>query len=153
MITRVNLREKYNLESFKHLLEKYRDYKSIYREIKINSILGKKCQFDITEINPPLLCELGISNENISTTNLKNVAFRINEISFIIDGDLEVIELILNIEILETPNGKLLESLINSGIALQINPKIMEWGAIPTKQLEQKFIIGFYANYEFNEAA
>ena len=58
MITKVNLKEKYNLECFKYLLEKYRDYKSIHREIKINSILGKKCQFDITDIYPPLLCNL-----------------------------------------------------------------------------------------------
>jgi hypothetical protein len=147
MITKVNLRKKYNLKCFKYLLEKYRDYKSIYREIRINSILGKKCQFDITEINPPLLCELGICDENISTTNLKNVAFRINEISFIIDNNLEVNELILNIEILETPNGKLLKSLINSGIDLQINPRIMG------VKVKQKFIIGFYAYHEYNEAA
>jgi hypothetical protein len=147
MITNVNLKERYNLECFKYLLEKYRDYKSIYREIKINSILGKKCQFDITEINPPLLCELGISEIFSSTTNLKNVAFRINEISFIIDSHLEVNEIILNIEILETPNGKLLKSLINSGIDLQINPIIMG------VKVKQKFIIGFYAYYEYNEAA
>jgi hypothetical protein len=143
MITKVNLKEKYNLECFKHLLEKYRNYKSIYREIKINSILGRKCQFDITEINPPLLCELGIPDENISTiTNIKNVAFRINEISFIIDGELKVNELILNIEILETTNGKLLKNLLESEIDLLIRPII-----------KSNFIVGFYASTEYNKAA
>ncbi len=143
MITKVNLKEKYNLECFKHLLEKYRNYKSIYREIKINSILGRKCQFDITEINPPLLCELGITDENISTiTNIKNVAFRINEISFIIDGELKVNELILNIEILETTNGKLLKNLLESEIDLLIRPII-----------KSNFIVGFYASTEYNKAA
>lgn len=140
MITNVNLKEKYNLECFKHLLEKYRDYKSIYREIKINSILGKKCQFDITDIYPPLLCNLGTDNHSsnvLITTDLKSVAFKINEITLIINSDLEVENIMVDIEILETLNGKILESLIELAV---INPVVMQ-------SIDEYFIVGFYASY------
>jgi len=140
MITNVNLKERYNLECFKHLLEKYSDYKSIYREIKINSILGKKCQFEITDIVPPLLCNLGTDNHSsntLLTTNLKNIAFKINEMTLIVNSDLEVEDIMIDIKILETPNGKILENLIDSVI---INPVIM-------KSPSEYFIVGFYASY------
>ncbi len=138
MITNVNLKEKYNLECFKHLLEKYRDYKSIYREIKINSILGKKCQFEITDIYPPLLCNL-CSDDNPPSTmiELKSVAFKINEITLIVNSNLLVDNIQINIEILETQNGKILESLIDLVV---INPLIM-------KTVNEYFIVGFYASY------
>ena len=56
MIVDVKLENFHNLECFKNILEKYRDYKSFYRELKINSLLGNKSQFDIDDINPPLIC-------------------------------------------------------------------------------------------------
>ena len=140
MITNVNLKKRYNLECFKHLLEKYSDYKSIYREIKINSILGKKCQFEITDIVPPLLCNLGTDNHSsntLLTTNLKNIAFKINEMTLIVNSDLEVENIMIDIKILETPNGKILENLIDLVV---INPVIM-------KSTSEYFIVGFYAAY------
>lgn len=53
MIVKVKLENSYNLESLGTLLSKYRDFKSIYREIKINSLLNKKSLLEIDEINPP----------------------------------------------------------------------------------------------------
>ena len=112
MIVDVKLENYYNLESFKKILEKYRDYKSFYRELKINSLLGNKSQFDIEEIYPPIIGGFEDSTVFQSTFRLKESAFSINSMSFIVDKDLKVINISLDIKLLETPNGKILKEII-----------------------------------------
>jgi len=112
MIVDVKLENFHNLECFKSILEKYRDYKSFHRELKINSLLGNKSQFDINDINPPLMCGLEDDSSSFGTFRLKDSAFSINSMSFIVDKDLNVVNISLDIKILETQNGKILLSLI-----------------------------------------
>ena len=112
MIVDVKLENYYNLESFRKILEKYRDYKSFYRELKINSLLGNKSQFDIEEIHPPIIGGFEDSTVLPSTFRLKESAFSVNSMSFIVGKDLKVINIFLDINLLETPNGKILKELI-----------------------------------------
>ena len=113
MIVDVKLENFHNLECFRSILEKYRDYKSFYRELKINSLLGNKSQFDITDIDPPLICGLEDDTSSFRTFALKDSAFTIKSMSFIVDKDLNVINISLDIKILETPKGKILLELID----------------------------------------
>ncbi len=39
-----------NIQNFKTLLCKYKDYESCIRDIKINTVLGDKCLFEIEDI-------------------------------------------------------------------------------------------------------
>jgi len=113
MIVDVKMENFHNLECFRSILEKYRDYKSFYRELKINSLLGNKSQFDITDINPPLICGFEDDTSSFRTFSLQDSAFNIDSMSFIVDKDLNVINISLDIKILETPKGKILLELID----------------------------------------
>lgn len=125
MIVDVKLENFHNLECFKNILEKYRDYKSFYREIKINSLLGNKSQFDITDMNPPLICGLDTISSDEYSFRLKDSTFSINSMSFVVDKDLNVIKINLDINILETPNGKILLNLLEIGHTIDFRVVIL----------------------------
>ncbi len=125
MIVDVKLENFHNLECFKNILEKYRDYKSFYREIKINSLLGNKSQFDITNMNPPLICGLDTVSSDEYSFRLKDSTFSINSMSFVVDKDLNVIKINLDINILETPNGKILLNLLEIGHTIDFRVVIL----------------------------
>ncbi len=103
MIVDVKLENFHNLECFKNILEKYRDYKSFYRELKINSLLGNKSQFDIDDINPPLICGFEDDTSSFRIFSLKDSAFSVNSMSFVVDKDINVTKIKLDIKILK-PN-------------------------------------------------
>jgi hypothetical protein len=113
----VKLDEFLPLDDFKKLLEKYRDFRSCYRELKINSITGKKSQFEICELNPPIIC--GLEEQQLPTEEinfrLKDSAFSIMSMLFIVDHNLYVTKINLQINILNTPCGKILLNLLEIG--------------------------------------
>jgi hypothetical protein len=115
MIVDVKLENFHNLECFKNILEKYRDYKSFYRELKINSLLGNKSQFDIDDINPPLICGFEDDTSSFRVFSLKDSAFFVNSMSFVVDKDINVIKISLDIKILESPKGKILLNILEIG--------------------------------------
>jgi len=123
------------IDNFQLLLEKYKDYKSCIRDIKINTILGKKCLFEVENMSPPIYCDFK-SNSEVS---LQNLAIKIEKISFIIDSNLEIEDLEICYQVLETKMGKLVNELQSYGIELKINPKIMSYGWRNNTQVE-----GFY---------
>lgn len=128
MIVDVKLENSHNLECFKNILEKYRDYKSFHRELKINSLLGNKSQFDITDINPPLICGLDTMSSDEYSFRLKDSAFTINSMSFVVNKDLNVIKITLDINILETtPNGKILLNLLKVGHLIDFRVVILHY--------------------------
>jgi hypothetical protein len=111
MVVNVKLENFHNLECFRNILDKYRDYKSIYRELKINSVLGNKSELEINDIIPPIM---GVVDDNSSIfINLNNVTFIINSMIFTIDKDLNVIKILLDIKILETFSNILSEKTQN----------------------------------------
>jgi len=109
MIVNVKLNENIKLENIKFLLSKYRDYKAIERELKINSILGNKCQLEVSDIDPPIYSGFDVDR----LMSLKKAAFVINEFLVTIDKDLNISEIILEVKILDTPEGRILNNLIN----------------------------------------
>jgi len=108
MVVNVKLENLHNLECFRNILDKYRDYKSIYRELKINSVLGNKSELEINDIIPPIMGFMEY-NSSTFTNNLNNLTFIINSMIFVIDKDLNVIKISLDIKILENFSNILTE--------------------------------------------
>ena len=118
MVVDVKLENFHNLECFRNILEKYRDYKAFYRELKINSLLGNKSQFDIDDINPPLVCGFEDDTSSFRVFSLMDSAFSVNSMSFVVDKDINVIKISLDIKILETPKGKMLLNILEIGYSI-----------------------------------
>ena len=125
-----------NIQNFKSLLEKYKDYDSCIRDIKISTLLGEKCLFEIEDINPQILCDL--SDGTGTLTSLSTSAISINKLSFKIDTDLSILELKADYKILETKMGKLVTELQSLGIKLDVRPNL-------DNSLQ---IVGFYIDNE-----
>ena len=130
-----------NIQNFKSLLEKYKDYDSCIRDIKISTLLGEKCLFEIEDINPQILCDF--SDGTATLTSLSTSAISINKLSFKIDTDLSILELKADYKILETKMGKLVTELQSLGIKLDVRPKILKKGLDNSLQ-----IVGFYIDNE-----
>ena len=128
-----------NIQNFESLLQKWKDYKSCLRDIKISTVLGQKCLYEIEDINPPLLCDF--SNNNLTSVNQS--AISISKLSFKINTDLTILELKIDYKVLDTKMGKLIFELQNLGIPLTINPKVMKWGIDESIQ-----VVGFYIDNE-----
>jgi len=126
-----------NIGNFKSLLERYKDYDSCIRDIKISTLLGEKCLFEIEDINPPILCDFSDGSDTL--ISLTTSAVSINKLSFKINTDLSVLELKVDYKILNTKMGKLVNELQSLGIKLRINPKVLKWGLNDSLQ-----IVGFY---------
>jgi hypothetical protein len=138
MIVNVKLENFHNLECFRNILEKYRDYKSFYRELKINSLLGNKSQFDIDDIDPPIICGFEEDQLSFGTFRLKDSAFSVESMSFIVDKDLNVIKIDLNINMLETINGKTLLNLLKIG-------HLIDFRIVTSHYMDHYEIVGFQA--------
>ena len=130
-----------NIQNFKSLLERYKDYNSCIRDIKISTLLGDKCLFEIEDINPPLLCYF--SDGTGTLTSLSTSAISINKLSFKINTDLSVLELKVDYKILDTKMGKLVTELQSLGIKLDIFPKVLKMGLDNSLQ-----VVGFYIDNE-----
>jgi hypothetical protein len=126
-----------NIKNFKSLLEKYKDYNSCIRDIKINTLLGEKCLFEIEDINPGIYCDFSDGSDTL--TSLNTSAIYINKLSFKINTDLTILEFKVNYKILDTKMGKLVKELQSFGISLEITPRILKMGL--DNQLQ---VVGFY---------
>jgi hypothetical protein len=141
---KINLQSEINnIQNFKSVLEKWKDYKSCIRDIKINTVLGQKCLYEIEDINPPLLCDFSNNDDNSWIMNLNQSAISISKMSFRIDTDLTILELKIDYKVLDTKMGKLVFELQNLGIPLTINPKVMKWELNKSPQ-----VVGFYIDNE-----
>jgi len=132
-----------NIQNFQSVLEKWKDYKSCIRDIKINTVLGQKCLYEIEDTNFPLLCDFSNNHDNLWIMNLSQTAISISKMSFKIDTDLTILELKIDYKVLDTKMGKLVFELQNHGIPLTINPKVMKWGLNKSSQ-----VVGFYIDNE-----
>jgi len=130
-----------NIQNFKSLLEKYKDYDTCIRDIKISTLLGEKCFFEIEDINPPILCDF--SDGTATLTSLSTSAISIKKISLKINTDLTILQLKIDYNILETKMGKLVTELQSLGIKLDILPKSLKMGINNSLQ-----VVGFYINNE-----
>lgn len=119
------------------LFSKYKSFKSIKRELKINSILDKKLELEIKDIK---LNEIGfLSTYPIDFIHHpKESAFKISEMTIGINKGI-VNHIKCEIHLLDTPNGKILSKIIESSIDIKFKLLI-------SKSLgEYHKIVKFYA--------
>jgi hypothetical protein len=142
MELKINLESEINnINNFKYLLSKYKDFDACIRDIKISTLLGEKCLFEIEDINPPLICEFKDSGRYNDFTSLNQCAALIDKLSFKIDTDLTIFELKINYKIIDNKMGKLINEIQSLGIKLQILP-LLSPGKNINGSLEQ--VSGFY---------
>lgn len=114
------------IQNLKKLLSRYRDYKQIERELKINALLGVKSQLEITEMDSYLYCSSDYNEIVKSRGSLTNVSFIVKGIIITFDEYLNIIEMLLDIKIPNTQYGKVLTNIINNGIEVIFNPIIID---------------------------
>jgi hypothetical protein len=98
------------IQNIKKMLSRYSNYIQIEREIKINSLLEKNSQLEITEINPPMY---GCNDRFEIDIMLTEASFLVNKIFITFDKYLNIKDIILNIKILETQKGNILYDIIS----------------------------------------
>jgi hypothetical protein len=143
MIVNVKLEQSYNLECLNNLLEKYRDFKSIYREIKINSVLNTKSLLEIDQLYPPILG--GFKNEESDNgfwiNDIRNSSFSIEKMMITIDNSMEISNIDLEINIIDSKIGKSMLEMID---LIEFRPLI---SLMSEYQMPSEWkILGFYAN-------
>ena len=115
-----------NIKNFKILLERYKNYQSCIRDIKINTVLGQKCLFEVEEINPPIYCEMSNEQERWDLLSLSHAALSINTMSFKIDDNMNIISLNIKYDIINSKIGKLFTELSKIGIPIKIHTKVLK---------------------------
>lgn len=141
----VSLHDDIHLDCFKFLFRKYKAFQSCYREIKINSINGKKSEFEISEINPPIICGFEYwSNLSYGNMRIKDSCFIINRLEMVVSDKLIILNINLKIKILDTEKGKLLQEILDQ----------VEFKVIPLYKSDKIVeISGFYVTSSLKQSA
>lgn len=107
---------------YEEILSRFGNWKKYKREINLNQLLeeDKKIQFDVEIPNSQSVFYVSVSNDFQYTTALTNVCSVINKFTFIILNN-KVIDLRIDITFLDTKWGKEIQSIIESGVELQLN--------------------------------
>ncbi len=101
MKQKVKLSKVYKIDSLKTLLSKYSSFKQCLRDIKIAALIGQRSQYNIEDINPPILITIDDSNiifhSNIEMTYAKA---HITSLSIIIEVDQTISEIKIGFDII-----------------------------------------------------
>ena len=99
-------------------LSSYPTWKSVYREIKLNYLLegSKKIQFDIDDIQKYITLD-DVHQHQVS---LKQVCCSITGMTFILNNN-KIEKLTLKSKILDTECGKIIKSIIDTGIEIKVS--------------------------------
>jgi len=110
------------LDQFEDLMCRYKEWKSIKRDIKLTNVLesGKRIQFDVESIS--MFVQLG-NVENILSIQMS--VLTIKSMSFILK-DNKIDKLTLRCKTLETPMGKVIEELIDNSTEIDLKPHIID---------------------------
>lgn len=114
MFAEVRLEEKYTFDRFYGLLSKYKDFKPINREYKINSLLKKKSIIEITDIRPP-----------IHIYNNKSLNLYSDCIEFIVDSEGIVDKIRIDINHLSKMDEETISYIESYTIRENLNKKII----------------------------
>lgn len=114
------------LQDYDNALKKFGQWIQFKREIKLTTLLeGKRVQYDIEEMNTttPIY---GILGEELSgSISIPKISFYVKDMSFIINGD-NVESLKIKIKIINgTPQGDLLQSIMDEGLDFKIKQKFL----------------------------
>jgi hypothetical protein len=115
----VLLDDNLEFDSYNEALSSYPTWKSIYREIKLNYLLegGKKVQFDIDDITHKYIT---LDDYHQNQVSLKNVCCSVIGMTFILNGN-KIEKLTLKTRILTTDPGKVVKSIVDTGIEIKIS--------------------------------
>jgi hypothetical protein len=115
------------LEQYEDLLSNFSNWKEYKREIKLNSILeDKKIEFTLDISGPPGVMYVNfITDDTDDFDVLKKASSAIKFMKFILKGN-NVLELEIKIKIINTEWGKILESLIESEMELELRQNIVD---------------------------
>lgn len=115
--------EPIELDCYDLMLKKFPQWTNFNREIKLNTILNdKKLQYNIDDINTMSNALFGVFFDSITDNEfypISRACFAIKSMHFTINK-LNVEKIILKIQILTTENGKVLKSLIDSNVDINI---------------------------------
>ena len=114
----VILADDLEFDDYNLALSSYPTWKSVYREIKLNYLLegSKKIQFDIDDIQKYITLD-DVHQHQVS---LKQVCCSITGMTFILN-DNKIEKLTLKSKILDTECGKIVKSIIDSGIEIKVS--------------------------------
>lgn len=116
MFAEVKLEEKYTFDRFFDLISKYKDFKQINREVKINSLLKNKSLVEIVDIRPP-----------IHIYNNKSINLYTDFIEFVIDSEGIVDKLRIDINHLSKMDEETISYIESYTIRENLNKKIIEF--------------------------
>lgn len=116
MILKIILEEGTKMQNFETFLKRYINYKTYLRDIKISSLLNKRCQFFIDDNNPPILVDIS----NSSVTSINKTIMIIDRLEFTIGTDMSIDELKADCHLLNTELANKLSSYIEY---FTLNPK------------------------------
>lgn len=122
----VELEGDVKLSDYDMALSQYPDWKSFYREIKLNYLLeeGKRLQFTIDNISK--FVKLGAEEDIESDLHYKDICGTVSGLVFIINND-RIEKLTLKFVVLEkTDAGKIVKNLIENKIEFSIKQFILE---------------------------
>lgn len=114
MFAEVKLEEKYTFDRFFDLISKYKDFKQINREVKINSLLKNKSLVEIVDIRPP-----------IHIYNNKSINLYTDFIEFVIDSEGIVDKLRIDINHLSKMDEETISYIESYTIRENLNKKII----------------------------
>jgi hypothetical protein len=115
------------LEQYEALLSNFSNWKEYKREIKLNSILeDKKIEFTLDISGSPGVMYVNVIVDDTDDFDvLKKASSAIKFMKFILKGN-NVLELEIKIKIINTEWGKILESLIESEMELELRQNIVD---------------------------
>lgn len=110
------------LDQYENLMSRYREWKDFKRDIRLTSLLeaGKKIQFDIESIS--MMVPLGHEEKIVS---IQLSALEIKSMSFILKED-RVERLTMRCRTLETPMGKVVNTLMEASIPIELRQKTID---------------------------
>lgn len=113
------------IDNYEQILSKFSNWKKYKREINLNLLFeeDKKIQFEVEITNSQSVLYVSVSEDDSLTSSLTNVSSTINKLTFIILNS-KVLKLEVELNHLDTKWGKIIKSIIASGVELKLNQHI-----------------------------
>jgi len=113
----VTLDDNVKLEDYDQALSTYNEWKSVYREIKLNLLLeqGKRIEFDINNISKFII--LDGNTEDIIP--VRSICCTVSGMTFILNGS-KIEKLTLKAHCIENQNGEIVKAILKDGLILKI---------------------------------
>jgi hypothetical protein len=119
----VILEDDLEFDDYNESLSSHPTWKSVYREIKLNLLLegSKKVQFDIDDIHKYITLDEHHSHQ----VSLQKVCCSITGMTFILNNN-KIEKLTLKSKVLDTEYGKIIKSIIDTGIEIKVSQFLYE---------------------------